>query len=104
VSRKDLWDGLIDVLRDDNFWLNVRTQGVPLDVVHLEELSQSLNRMEDKFKRTPILGGHKWSINEAYLLSNGVIALRLEDGHVEHFAIVRWDGEYLALVWEYGYE
>jgi len=56
-----------------------------------EKWIDKIQSSESLFKNLPQLGAYQWLVNELILLDNNYIAVSMDDGHVENFAILHYD-------------
>jgi len=57
-------------------------------------LIQKIEKMQKKlFRNKPVLGATCWFVIEVLFLPNNYVGVRMEDGHIENYAILRHDIE-----------
>ncbi len=57
-------------------------------------LIQKIEKMQKKlFRNKPVLGATCWFVIEVLFLPNNYIGVRMEDGHIENYAILKHDIE-----------
>ena len=57
-------------------------------------LIQKIERMQKKlFGNKPVLGATCWFVIEVSFLPNNYVGVRMEDGHIENYAILKHDIE-----------
>lgn len=57
-------------------------------------LIQNIEKMQKKlFRNKPVLGATCWFVIEVLFLPNNYVGVRMEDGHIENYAILRHDIE-----------
>jgi len=57
-------------------------------------LIQKIEKMQKKlFRNKPVLGATCWFVIEVLFLPNNYIGVKMEDGHIENYAILKHDTE-----------
>jgi len=57
-------------------------------------LIQNIEKMQKKlFRNKPVLGATCWFVIEVLFLPNNYIGVKMEDGHIENYAILKHDTE-----------
>jgi len=57
-------------------------------------LIQKIEKMQKKlFRNKPVLGANCWFVVEVLFLPNNYIGVKMEDGHIENYAILKHDIE-----------
>lgn len=57
-------------------------------------LIQKIEKMQKKlFRNKPVLGATRWFVIEVLFLPNNYIGVKMEDGHIENYAILKRDTE-----------
>ncbi len=93
------WDNLRCEWFDEPWSERVFRSVAPLDTALAREVEA---RESELFKVRPVLGAPRWFVFRLEELTSGVWLVGLEDGHIEHYAVlsVSPDGERMEVLWE----